>query len=767
MALNQKVTVTFNEGMDPSTITTTTFTLAGPSGTPVSGTVTYVSTSNIATFTPASNLSANTTYTYTIKGGTNGVKDLAGNALTNDFACNFTTGAAQDVTPPTVISTDPANNATGVALNKIITATFSEEMDPSTITTTTFTLKQGTIPVSGTVTYTGTTAAFRPASNLTASTAYTATITTGARDLGSNSLASDHIWSFTTGAAPDVTPPTVISTDPANNATGVDLNKVIAAIFSEGMDPSTITTTTFTLKQGTTPVSGTVTYAGAGATFRPASNLTASTTYTATITTGAKDLAGNALASNYIWSFTTGAAQDVTPPTVISTDPANNATGVALNKIITAIFSEGMDPSTITTTTVTLKQGTTPVSGTVTYTGTTATFRPASNLTASTTYTATITTGAKDLAGNALASNYVWSFTTGAAQDVTPPTVISTDPANNATDVDLNKVITAIFSEGMDPSTITTTTVTLKQGTTPVSGTVTYTGTTATFRPASNLTASTTYTATITTGAKDLAGNALASNYVWSFTTGAAQDVTPPTVISTDPANNATGVALNKIITAIFSEGMDPSTITTTTVTLKQGTTSVSGTVTYTGTTATFRPASNLTASTTYTATITTGAKDLAGNALASNYIWSFTTGAAQDVTRPTVISTDPANNATDVPLNKIITAIFSEGMDPSTITTTTVTLKQGTTPVSGTVTYTGTTATFRPASDLTASTTYTGTITTGAKDLAGNALASNYVWSFTTGAAQDVTPTHSNFYRPCEQCHGRGSQQDHHRDFQ
>ena len=118
---------------------------------------------------------------------------------------------------------------------------------------------------------------------------------------------------FTTGAAQDVTPPTVVSTDPANNATGVDLNKVIAATFSEAMDPATITTTTFTLKHGTTPVLGTVTYAGAGVTFTPTGNLTASTTYTATITTGATDLAGNALASDYVWSFTTGAAQDVPP----------------------------------------------------------------------------------------------------------------------------------------------------------------------------------------------------------------------------------------------------------------------------------------------------------------------------------------------------------------------------------------------------------------------------------------------------------------------
>jgi hypothetical protein len=106
---------------------------------------------------------------------------------------------------------------------------------------------------------------------------------------------------------------------------------------------------------------------------------------------------------------------------------------VALNKVITASFSEAMDPSTISSASFTLQQaamlgsgkissvgttalqGSTVLSGTVSYTGTTATFTPSNNLTAKTTYTAIITTGAKNVAGTALASNYVWSFTIGAA----------------------------------------------------------------------------------------------------------------------------------------------------------------------------------------------------------------------------------------------------------------------------------------------------------------------------------------------------------------
>jgi hypothetical protein len=442
---------------------------------------------------------------------------------------------------------------------------------------------------------------------------------------------------------PVITTPTVSSTNPANVATGVAFNQKIAATFSEAMDSSTITTATFTLMQGTSFVSGTVTYTGTTATFAPASNLVANTVYIATITTGARNVAGSGLARNYVWSFTTGAAAAVTPPTVSSTNPANAATSVPINQKVSATFSKAMDASTITGATFIVTQGTAPISGFVSYSGTTAIFAPASNLAPNTAYTATITTGAKDLASNALASNYVWSFTTGAVALVTPPTVDSTDPANAATSVALNQKVAAVFSRAMDASTITTATFALAQGSTPVSGFVSYSGSTAVFAPASNLTANTVYTATITTGAKDLASNALASNYVWSFTTGAAAVVTPPTVISTNPVNVATGVALNQNVAATFSKMMDASTVTTATFTLMQGSSFVAGTVSYSGTTATYAPANNLLPNTVYTATITTGAKDLAGNSLASNYVWSFTTIIPYTVT----LSSSPAAGGT------------------------------------------------------------------------------------------------------------------------
>ncbi|HUX54686.1 MAG TPA: Ig-like domain-containing protein, partial [Williamwhitmania sp.] len=205
---------------------------------------------------------------------------------------------------PEVVSSAPANNTADIALNSKVSATFSVEMNPSSMTASNFTLQQGTSIVSGTVEYIDKTATFTPSANLVANVIYTATIKSGVTDLSGNTLTSDYVWDFTTSGVVDITNPTVTLTAPLNNATGVASNKVIAISFSENMDPSTINASTFTLMQGSTAVSGTVNYSAKTATFTPSSLMTAGAVYTANISVGAKDLAGNALATNTAVEFT-------------------------------------------------------------------------------------------------------------------------------------------------------------------------------------------------------------------------------------------------------------------------------------------------------------------------------------------------------------------------------------------------------------------------------------------------------------------------------
>jgi hypothetical protein len=343
----------------------------------------------------------------------------------------------------------------------------------------------------------------------------------------------------------------------------------------------------------------------------------------------------------------------------------------------------------------------------------------------------------------------------------TVPAVVSVIPVAGTT-IPLNtKVFSAIFSEPMDPATITGATFTLACPlATPFAGVVAYLSAsntaTLTIPALPNLPPSTLCTATITTAAQSIAAVPLDSNYVWSFTTGLTVDTTAPTLVTTGAFNGETGLPINRNSTATFSEAMDPATLvspaTNFTVTCALPCVSpVAGVVTYIGTTATFNPNAALLPSTTYTSTITTGAKDLAGNALiagARPNPWSWTTGSAADTTKPTVISTSPANADIGICLNKSINATFSEAMTVATISPVTFTLQVKGPPLgsllAGTVTYdvVSMVATFNPGLDLLPLTEYTATITTASKDLAGNGLAVNKVWSFTTGTGGGICTT-------------------------
>jgi len=548
----------------------------------------------------------------------------------------------------------------------------------------------------------------------------------------------------------DSTAPSVVSVIPAESATNIALNSSIRATFDEAMDSATIIPVNFLVTFGlnTASVGGTLTYNEPTKTaiFVPSFDLEPNVEYAITINDGVKDIAGNDLATDKIWTFTTGTDLDTAAPVIASSVPSNEATDAALNGNISATFDEPIDPVSVTDTTFTLAQGAVAVIGTVSYSDNTATFNPTANLLPNTVYTATLASGISDMAGNASAVDRVWTFTTGSDTDAIAPTVVSTNPLDAAVEVLVGANVSAVFSEAMDPPTITNATVTLKKGSTNIEGTVSCTGTTVTFNPGASLEPATLYTATITTGAKDLAANALATSKVWTFTTVALiADTTPPTVNATSPVANATGVAVSVDVNAHFSEEMKASTVTATTFTLATGSTPVAGIVSYKGAIGTFNPNANLAYNTLYTATVTTGAQDLAGNALAATKVWNFTTLAAADTTAPTVTDSEsvPLDNATGVPLDGTITGTFDEAMDVSTINNATFTLADGTTSVPGNVVYDASnhTATFTPSTNLTSGTLYTATFTTGAKDSAGNALAAPKVWHFTTATVVALGP--------------------------
>ena len=324
VATNGRLSVTFSKPMDPGSITPTSFTVACPSGAPVTATVAYNATTQVATLTPAQTLPPSTLCLATV---TTAVKDITGLALTSNYAWSFTTSALADATRPTVILTAPAAGDGSVAVNRQINATFSESMDAATISGASFTVTNTTLgtPVVGTVSYSPSTrtATFTPSTPavLAASDLFTAVISTAATDLAGNTLAGNaavlpgagnHVWTFTTAAGGDAVAPTISTTSPVLGATGVCTSKIVSATFSEPMDVSTFNTSTFRVTDSGVAVAGTVSYNTTTqvATFVPTSpsGFASNESFVVTIAsgnTGVKDLAGNALVSDQTWGFTT------------------------------------------------------------------------------------------------------------------------------------------------------------------------------------------------------------------------------------------------------------------------------------------------------------------------------------------------------------------------------------------------------------------------------------------------------------------------------
>ena len=752
----------------------------------------------------------------------------------------YTAQYAPDTQPPTVVQS-PASNATNVAANTAVTATFSEDMDPATISTSTFTLTgpSGTVPATVTYDTASKTATLTPASGsgLAFNSAYTATIS-GAQDVSHNAI-NPVTWSFTTGNTVASTsiwnsPPSLPDENPAPDANGVELGFKFRSLVA-----GTITGIRFFKGDGNTgthvgnlwsstgTLLATATFTGESASgwqqvnfaapvaiqpnttyvasyFAPNGNYAATDSYFSGSGVNSWPLRALAngedgpnglylygsdgfptntyLGSNY-WVDVVFSSGLAVAPTVTATSPTPNATGVATNTAIVATFNEAMNPATISTSTFTLTGPSGTVPATVTYNNTTntATFTPTSPLANSTTYTATIvggTGGVKDTSGNAMAANYTWSFTTvpaAGSYSLWSPSVVPGNPfgSDSAVEVgvkftsDVAGTITGIrfykgtgntgthvgnlwSSTGQNLATATFTNETgsgwqqvlfatpvainantvyvasyhsnkgyawdqnyfttaysngplhaLANGTSP-NGVYRY-GTGSGFPTNSYL--KTNYWVDVvfqpSTGAGAAAPAAApAVNLVTTQdSTGAGAGATAPTKISTAAVISApgaptitsipsiagaTGVSTTASVSAAtFSGSISPTTINGSTVVLLDPSgTPVPAVVTYSALTKTARltPEAELNPSTTYTVQIKGGATGVTGptGALAANFSWKFTTVARPGGGPPlTVTNVLPSNGASGVNARSTkVIVFFSNEMDPATINEGTIRLK-------------------------------------------------------------------------------------------
>ena len=362
---------------------------------------------------------------------------------------------------PVVTSVSPLDNAIGVATGSSVAITFDKAMAAGSTFAVTCMAPcvnpTGTVALSagGTVaTYTLTTStSFAPL------TLYTVTAT-APMSAGGLPLVTPFVSHFvTTGTTADTNRPRVSNTSPLTTSPGptlaVPTNASVAAVFSKNMNQASIEAiapATFTVTCVTPCVSptGVTSYSVGSRTvvFVPSAPLTTATTYTATISTVARDLAGNTLAGNqaalpaasaYVWSFTTAAAAATGAITVQSTSPLAAATGVCPNATVNATFAVPsglrLNPLTVNATNFTvvgpapgLVAVTAATIGVDSATGRIATFTPAAALAANTSYSVTLAggaTGVKDLAipANAMTANSTWTFTTGASTCATPAAI--------------------------------------------------------------------------------------------------------------------------------------------------------------------------------------------------------------------------------------------------------------------------------------------------------------------------------------------------------
>ena len=342
-----------------------------------------------------------------------------------------------------------------------------------------------------------------------------------------------------------------------------------------------------------------------------------------------------------------------------------------------------------------------------------------------------------DFAYDAFGNRTVVSFSPG----IMAPTVLVVSPPASATGVSPQVTVTATFSQIVNPATVTTGATGTFRLTGPenieVPGTVSVHGLEAVFVPSSPLQNGAQYTMTVTTGVRDLAGNSLAQLKDWSFTTGLTPDITPPTVLSSSPASNALNVPVTTVITALFSEALDPATINNTSFLMKNGAYTVWATVDYNESTrtATLTPETPLDPDVTYTTVLLASITDPAGNRLAANREWTFTTVSNGTPVTPAADILIPSDGQTNLPLRTSVGAIFNKAMDQSTINTSTFTLKKGTLAIAGAVSYNPIKhqATFIPTVALDLETEYIATLTTGISDAIGTPLPNTISWSFNT----------------------------------
>jgi hypothetical protein len=656
-----------------------------------------------------------------------------------------------DITPPTVVSTNPANNATAVPENGAVRVTFNEPLQAGSVNPANLQVMQsGTgTPAAGSVVLmpNGVDLLFTPSVVLADFTLYNVVVS-GVRDRAGNVLAAPFQFSYTTGNVADSSAPQIAASTPFAGALDVPTNATVIVVMNEDLNPLSVGPTSIRVLDqdgggGGVTIPGVTTLAADARTLTwvPNASLSMRHRHLATVA-GVRDLFGNTT-GGASFGFTTVFNPDATPPQIRATSIQDGMTGAPTNVTLSVRFNETINRLALGG--IVLRQGANVISTqrqvTADSAGTVVTLLPTPPLAANTSYVFSIG-GVQDLSGNTLATPRTVNFATGSAADAAAPTVVARTPLLNATNVPRNTVLEVRVSERLNPVTVNAPfgTFVADGASVPVTVSLSADGTVVRYTTVAPLPPRTIVQGGLN-GVRDLAGNSI-SGSVLQFTTGDGSDTAAPVVQLQSIADAASGIPINGRIVLVFDAPLADRCVTSQTVQLVSNGASVAGTTTLSADrrTLTFTPTAVLSANTAYALQLQ-GVCDLAGNTLDS-FSTGFTTSASAtpDTTAPGV-SITPAQSATNVPVTTPIVFTFNEPMDVTTLAGSIQVSVSGGSEVAGTLNVSGNTVTFNALDPLPGSKVI-NVVVNGARDLAGNQLP-NTTRSFTTGAAGDSNAPH------------------------
>ncbi len=337
--VNQAITITFDQDLDPATVTAGNFSVLKATGFPLPATVTYDLGTKTATLTPTARLTAGSTYYVTLSTGVHLATKQS--VSQSDIVWHFDTVPP---IPPHIVSQAPADGAVNQSIAPAISVVFDSDMDPATFTSSTFHFaKQGGAPLPAAINYNVATrtATLTPQAQLLENTKYQISMTAEVRALdGMFVLGAPFVWTFTTIPA---VPPQIVARTPADGDVDVPLDVRVFVTFDWDLSKDTLTSASFTIKKsGGMPLPADVTCNGKTATLKAVADLDPESTYIVTMDGTIKGSSGaSILGAPVSWSFKTKAA-----PWLFSDVPPTSAYHAAIVQLATRKIIGGFTDGT-------------------------------------------------------------------------------------------------------------------------------------------------------------------------------------------------------------------------------------------------------------------------------------------------------------------------------------------------------------------------------------------------------------------------------------